>query len=208
MTDSDASRLYLLLPQRFEPEEMAGRLTLVLAEIPIACVRLDLGAAPEEDWVRAANHLIGPCHDADVALVVTDHYRLVEQLGLDGVHLSAAARTPVRELRKTLGDDRIIGAYAGASRHQGMVLAEAGAEYVSFGPVGDAGALGDAERADDDLFAWWGEMIETPSVAEGNVAVTDAQRLSEHADFVVPDPKLWTESDALYVLAAYHAALR
>ena len=193
MTETQPSRLYLLLPPRFEPEDMAGQLAAALAATPIACVRLDLGAADEEDWIRAANHVIEPCHAHDVALVVTDHYRLVDALGLDGVHLSAAAQTPLRDVRKALGNDRVVGAFAGNSRHQGMVLGEAGADYVGFGPVGDTGALGDDARAGDDIFEWWAEMIETPSVAEGGVSVADAARLSPHADFVVPDRRIWND---------------
>lgn len=208
MTDLPDSRLYLVLPQVFEPAGMATRLADVFSHVAIACVRIDLGAADEHAWTQAVNHAIGPCHDAEVALVVTDHFRLVEPLGLDGVHLSAAARTPVREVRKELGPDRIVGASAGASRHQGLVLAEAGADYVGLGPVGDAGALGDAERAGDELFQWWAEMIETPCVAEGGVTVEHAQRLSPWTDFVVPDSAIWQAPDAPEKLKAFEAALR
>ena len=208
MTDTQPSRLYLLLPPRFEPEEIAEQLSVALAATPIACVRLDLGPADEEDWIRAANHVIEPCHAHDVALVVTDHYRLVDALGLDGVHLSAAAQISLRDARKALGDDRVVGAYAGNSRHQGIVLGEAGADYVSFGPVGDAGALGAEATAGDDLFQWWGEMIETPSVAEGGVSVEDAARLSPHTDFVVPDRRIWNAPEDLSAtLQAYAKAL-
>lgn len=206
MSDPADPRLYLLLPPRFDPEEMAATLDQVLKEVLVACVRFDLGAASEDDWTRAANHLIAPCHDADVALVITDHYRLVEPLGLDGVHLGGT-RTPLRDVRKTLGADRIVGAAAGASRHKGMVLAEAGADYVTLGPVGDTGVLGDDERAGDDLFQWWAEMIETPSVAEGGVDIEAARRLAEHADFVTPDVRIWENDDALDILRELNTAL-
>lgn len=208
MNTDNPSRLYLTLPQSFDPETFQPILRSALAATPIVCVRLDLGAAEEEDWIRAANHVIEPCHEADVALVVTDHYRLVEALGLDGVHLSAAARTPMRDVRKALGDDVIVGAEAGTTKHQGIVLAEAGADYVSFGPIGDTGALGDDNRAGDDIFEWWGEMIETPSVAEGGVTPEDAGRLSAHVDFVVPDRKIWDDPEAApEQLLRYAAAL-
>ena len=206
MTDLPA-RLYLATPPGFDPAAFAPLLARALRTVPVACVRLDLGQGSEDDWSRAANHLIEPCHAADVALVITDHHRLVEPLGLDGVHLGNA-RTPVREVRKALGPDRIVGAAAGTSRHQGMVLGEAGVDYVTFGPVGDTGLLGDEERAGDDLFQWWGEMIETPSVADGGVAPEDAARLTEHVDFVVPDVHLWDVPDELETrLRAYAEAL-
>lgn len=192
----------------FEPAEMAVRLAGVLDQIAIACVRLALGSEAGEDaWTRAVNHLLPVCHGRDVPLLVTDHYRLVEPLGLDGVHL-AASRTPLRAVRSALGPDRIVGAYAGASRHRGLVLGEAGADYVAFGPVGAAGALGDDVRAEDDLFAWWAEMIETPSVAEGGLSLEDARRLAASADFLVPDISVWDAAgETVARLAAFEEAL-
>ena len=201
-----APRLYLTLPDR-DPEALVPVLERVLSGVPVACVRLALGGeADEAAWTRAANHLAPICHTHDVALVVTDHFRLVAPLGLDGVHL-AASRTPLREVRKVLGPERIVGAAAGTSRHQGLVLAEAGADYVSFGPVRIEGALGDTTRADDDLFAWWSEMIETPCVAEGGVTLEDAVRLAATADFVVPGLAVWDEADPVATLAAFAEAL-
>ena len=206
MNAPQPSRLYLTTPPRFDPEGLSGTLRKILAKVEIACVRIDLGPAPEDDWTQAVNHLIPPCHEADVALVVTDHYRLVEPLGLDGVHL-AAARTPLRDVRKALGPDRIVGAFAGASRHQGMVLGEAGADYVSFGPVGETGTLGDDTRAEIEIFQWWAEMIETPCVAEGGVTLADAERLAEHADFIVPDMRIWDAPDQMPDILADYAAV-
>ncbi len=204
---SAAPRLYLVTPQGMDAAAFAPILSHVLASVPVACVRLSLpGDADEAAWTLAANHLLPVCHDADVALVLTDHYRLVAPLGLDGVHL-AAGRTQLRDVRTELGRDRIVGAFAGASRHQGMVLAEAGADYVSFGPVGATGALGGTERAEDDLFQWWAEMIETPSVAEGDVKLADAERLNEHADFVMPGAAIWDEDDPAAIIAQFAGAL-
>ena len=207
MSSESAPRLYLVTPQQAAPGDLAARLAGILAEVPVACVRLSLATeAGEADWTSAVNHLLPVCHAADVPLVVTDHYRLVAPLGLDGVHL-AGSRTSVREVRKALGKDRIVGAFAGTSRHQGMTLAEAGADYVSFGPVRAGGALGDRETADDDLFAWWAEMIETPSVAEGGVTLEDARRLAGTADFIVPDHAVWAEEDVVAALKAFAEAL-
>lgn len=201
-----APRLYLCTPQTFDPETFGQTLVRVLANVPVACVRLDLGTTLEEDWTRAANYLIEPCHEADVALVVTDHLRLVDALGLDGVHLGAS-RLPVRDAREKLGPDSIVGGFAGDSRHQGMVMAEAGADYVSLGPVGDTGLLGGDTHASDDLFEWWAEMIETPVVAEGGVTVEDAKRLTAFVDFVVPDVRVWQEDNPVSALEAYAKAL-
>ena len=89
-----------------------------------------------------------------------------------------------------------------------MTLAEAGADYVSLGPVGDTGGLGDGSRAEDELFHWWAEMIETPVVAEGGVTPSDAARLAAYADFIVPDPAVWSAPPGIETaLAPYAEAL-
>lgn len=201
------ARLYLVTPAQLDPEPFAALLGRALATGHAACLRLDLGAAPEAAWRAAADQLRPVAHAHDVALVIAEHHRLVVPLGLDGVHLGTS-RTPVREVRKALGPDRIVGAFAGASRHVGMTVAEAGADYVSFGPVGVTGALGDGTRAGDELFEWWAEMIETPVVAEGGVTPADAARLAAWADFVVPDPAVWSAPEGIEAaLAAYARAL-
>lgn len=205
MADQRQERLYLVTPARPGPE-FVPLLERALAEAPVACLRIDLGDAPEADWRAAIDLLMPPCHAADVAVVVANHWRLVEPLGLDGVHL-LDSRASMRDVRKALGADRIIGAWAGASRHRGMVLAEAGADYVAFGPVGETGLLGDDERADDELFRWWSEMIETPCVAEGGVGEAEAARLATSTDFIVPDRRLWEAPDPVARLSACADAL-
>lgn len=201
---ASAARLYLVTPPHFEPEPFAALAGRALATGLVACLRLDLGAAPEEAWRAAASALRPVAHGQDVALVIAEHHRLVRPLGLDGVHL-AASRTPVREARKALGPERIVGAFAGASRHLAMTVAEAGADYVSLGPVGDVGALGEGSRAEDELFEWWAETIETPVVAEGGVTLEDARRLGGWADFFVPELSVWESPDGIEVALGRYA---
>lgn len=201
------SRLYLVTPAQLGAEALADAADRALGTGAVVCLRLDLGAAPEEAWREAAGRLLPVAGAHDVALVIADHYRLVEPLGLDGVHLGSS-RTPVREVRKALGGDRIVGVFAGASRHVGMTVADAGADYVALGPVGDVGALGDGTRAGDEVFEWWAEMIETPVVAEGGVMPEDAARLKDWADFVVPDLGVWEAPEGIEAaLGRYAEAL-
>jgi len=206
MADAAAPRLYLQTPDRIDPERFAGTLAGVLAAVPVACVRLDLFDADQDAWTRAVNHMMPVCHGADVPLVVTDQVALVERLGLDGVHLYAS-RTPLSAVRQQLGRDRIVGGFAGNTRHQGMLLGEVGADYVSFGPIAGERAT-EETRAPDALFAWWAEMMETPSVAEGGVHLGDAVRLSDIADFIVPDPAIWDDpAGVIPALSGYAEAL-
>ncbi len=198
-------RLYLITPAAFEPAAFAETLKAALGAADVACVRLAMDAG-EDGQRRAADALLPVCAAADVALVIAEHVRLVAPHGLDGVHLGDTAG--VRKAREALGADRIVGAFAGPSRHRGMAAAEAGADYVALGPV-SAGALGDGAEADAGLFSWWQEMIETPCVAEGGLSPAIARTLSKAADFVAPRRSVWEAPEGpAAALAAYAAALR
>jgi len=136
--------------------------------------------------------------------VIERHVLMVERLGLDGVHLMDAARS-VRKVRKDLGQDAIVGAFCGTSRHDGIGAAEAGADYISFGPVG--GALGDGTLADHDLFGWWSEMIELPVVAEGGLDEAVIRALAPITDFFAVGEEIWRTEDAAATLKRFLAAM-
>lgn len=192
MTEPSGPRLYLVTPAVFDAG-VPDRVAALLDAFDIACVRLALATTDEDDVARAADTLRGACHARDVPLVVTDHFKLAKRLGLDGVHLTTGARL-VREARKELGADNIVGAHARTSRHDGLTAAEIGADYVSFGPVTPS-ALGDGTTAPPELFAWWAEMIEVPIVAEGHLTPDAVATLAPHADFLALGDELWRHPD-------------
>lgn len=187
-----APRLYLVTPQVLS-EGALRDLAELLDRFDVACVRIAAGAGPEAELRRAADAVRTICHPRDVNLVLTDHFRLAPELGLDGVHLSDGHRH-VREARKALGTDAIVGAFAGASRHDGMTAAEIGADYVSFGPVAPS-SLGNGTLAPLDLFQWWSEMIETPVVAEGGITPAFASDLGSRVDFLALGDELWSHHE-------------
>lgn len=206
MADSDTPQIYLVTPTAFVPEAFGPVLARLLDSTDIACLRLAL-ADPDADAVaRAADACREIAHARDVPLVIERHAGLVERLGLDGVHLTDAARS-VRATRKALGADAIIGAACGASRHDGMAAGEAGADYISFGPVGDMG-LGEETRAEHDLFAWWSEVIELPVVAEGGLDRDLIESFAPVTDFFAIGPEIWRAEDPVEALAALTAPLR
>ena len=72
--------------------------------------------------------------------------------------------------------------------------AEAGADYIAFGPVSGAG-LGDGTVAERDLFAWWSEMIEIPVVAEGGLDVSRIAQLTPYTDFFGIGEEIWSTDE-------------
>lgn len=205
MADDERAQIYLITPEEFDADIFAGSLAAVLDGTDIACLRLALATKDEDRIARAADALRQVCHARDVALVVENHVMMVERLGLDGVHLTDGARS-IAKVRKTLGPDAIVGAFCGTTRHDGMNAAEAGADYVAFGPAGETG-LGDGSRAEADLFSWWSEMIEVPVVAEGALTADLVGALAPHADFFGVGDEIWTAEDPLAALRVLTAAL-
>ena len=201
MTDTapEHPQLYLITPPEFELMTFPGLLAACLDTVDVGCVRLTMATRDEDRIARAADALREVTHARDVALVIDTHVLLVERLGLDGVHLTDGARS-VRKVRKDLGEHAIVGAFCGASRHDGMTAGELGAEYVSFGPVGPT-ALGAGTQAELELFEWWSQMIEVPVVAEG--ALTDGliTLLAPHTDFFGLGDEIWRHDDPAAELA-------
>lgn len=205
MTETERPQLYLITPPEFDLVVFPQRLAAVLDSTPVACVRLALASKDEDRVARAADALRLVTHARDVALVIEKHVLLVERLGLDGVHLTDGARS-VRKVRKDLGEDAIIGAFCGTTRHEGISAAEAGADYAAFGPIGET-PLGDGSRAEFDLFEWWSEMIEMPIVAEGALTTALVEKFGPVTDFFGVGDEIWATDDPTTTLKALLAPL-
>lgn len=205
MDTPEQPQIYLITPPDFGLSQYSQTLARILDSTQIACIRLQLASRDPDDIARTADALREVAHARDVALVIADHVLLVERLGLDGVHLGDAARS-VREARKTLGADAIVGSFCGTSRHDGITAAEAGADYVCFGPVG-ASDLDDGTQAEQDLFEWWSNMIEVPVVAEGGLTPDLITTLTPHTDFFGIGDEIWHAEDPNTALSALIAAM-
>lgn len=205
MTTQDQPQIYLFTPPAVDLEVFPDQLARILDDHTIACVRLDLASQDADTVARTADVLREVTHARDVALVVSDHLQMVARLGLDGVHFSDAARA-VRDARKELGADAIIGAHCATSRHDGMAAGEAGADYISFGPV-SASELGDGKFAELDLFQWWSEVIEVPVVAEGQLNEAAIRALTPCTDFFGIGAEIWSADAPEERLAQLLAAM-
>lgn len=206
MTDSELPRIYLISPPEIDLSGFPSRLAAVLDAHDVACVRLALSSHDEDHLSRAADACREVASARDVALVINTHFLLADRLGLDGVHLLDGARN-VRKARGVLGDDAIVGAYCGTSRHDGMNAAEAGADYVSFGPVGIS-ALGDGSQAEPELFDWWSQMIEVPVVAEGAIDQDNLRHVAGATDFVGVGDEIWSTEAPAKALTGLIEAMR
>ena len=130
---------------------------------------LDAGAIasvlirPGQMDAAGVKQLVEFCQQRGVASLIENDASLARTVRADGVHLNWSTTLIARlhEAREILGNRPMIGVEidpeADAARHEAMELAEAGAEYMGFGP-----GKGQAE-----LLAWWSEIFEVPCVAFG-----------------------------------------
>ncbi len=204
--DADSPQLYLITPPVIDLASFPDTLARVLDAEDIACLRLALATRDEDLILRTGDALREIAHARDIPLVIADHALMVERLGLDGVHL-ADGQPRIRKLRETLGADAIIGAFCGTLRHDGMNAGEAGADYVSFGPVGE-NSLGDGERAAREVFEWWSEIVELPVVAEGALTRDLVANFAPVVDFFAIGEEIWGQEDPRAALSDLIAPLR
>lgn len=193
MSEPELAQIYLITPPVIDLEEFPAQLASVLDTVDVGCLRLSLTSQDQDHIAKAADMCREIAHARDVALVIDQHVQLVESLGLDGVHFGQGSRS-VRKARETFGEDAIVGAYCGNSRHEGLNAGEAGVDYVCFGPA-QANALGDGTAAESDLFAWWTEMVEVPVVAEGNLDAALVRSLADKVDFFAFGAEVWEAAD-------------
>ena len=128
--------------------------------------------------------------------------------GADGAHL-----TGIAALTAALGalkPDRIAGAGGLRSRHDAMLAAEAGADYVMFGePDRSAGQGGQGNQGNRPAFdtvlerlAWWAELFQPPCVGYAANLDEVGALAQAGADFIALGDWIWTDAPADSVAAA------
>ncbi|MDF1748878.1 MAG: thiamine phosphate synthase [Alphaproteobacteria bacterium] len=205
MTDWVKPQLYLVSPPRFEPKAFAAQVRAALGGGPIACLQLWMPDASDDDIRSAATLVLAEIKSHDTAFLLNGNAKLATYLGCDGVHLDTPDVKAVKAAKKILGDDAIVGVSCGTSRHTSMDVAEAGADYVSFGPIYDTATkeLAAAPGALDTL-TWWAEMMEVPCVAVGGLTPQNLDPvLDTRCEFICAVSAVWNHPDG--PAAAVHA---
>ena len=194
------NRLYLQLAVN------EARAEDILAKIgDRACCVLLCPDALEPD-AQHMQRLVSATQGRDLACLIKDDVALAKAVGADGVHIPADPAI-FADARRRLGGDATIGADCGMNRHDAMVIAEMGADYVAFGPNLTAVARNGDERA--ELIAWWSEIFVIPCIAWDVSTAEEAATLAAlGADFIALPQAFWDRGDALTRAAEIDAVLR
>ena len=186
-------RLYLVTPELGETAAFANALDAVLTTTDIAAVLLRLADADERSLINRAKAMAAAVQRRDIALLLDGRAEIVGRVGADGAHLTGieafTAALP------SLKPDRIAGAGGLRSRHNAMLAAEAGADYVMFGELDRRGSHAPF-AAIEDRIKWWAELFELPCVGYAADLDEVAPLAQAHADFVALGDWIWTKEQA------------
>ncbi len=182
------ARLYLVTPALDDVAAVRALLAPALAAADIAAVLVRLPAADERTLINRIREIAPLVQERAAALLLDGRPDLVARAGADGAHLAGIAA--VREAIAALKPDRIVGVGALASRHDAMVAAEAGADYVMFGEPDPAGKR-PSFAAIRERVEWWAEVFEIPCVAYA-ASLAEVGDLAA-AEFVALDPSILSD---------------
>jgi thiamine-phosphate pyrophosphorylase len=174
-------RLYLVTPAVADPTAVKDMLGAAVKSGDVAAVLLRLAAADERTLINRAKLLAPVVQDQGAALLLDGLPDIVAHVGADGAHLGDIAA--FEAALGTLKPARIAGCGGLHTRHDAMLAAEAGADYVMFGepdqhqhrPALDA----IVERVD-----WWAELFEVPCVGFAGSIEEVAPLVDAGAEFI------------------------
>jgi len=197
-----APRLCLVTPA---PEQLALRpddIAAALAAGDVAALLLSLGDGDERTLINRAKALAPLVQKNNAALILAGYPQLVAKSGADGAHLTGI--DAFDEAVGALKPDRIAGAGGLDTRHDAMLAAEHGADYVMFGEPDDDGER-PAFAAILERVSWWAEVFETPCIGYARTLDEVTQLAAAGADFVAVD-FVWSDPQgaAAAVTAAMH----
>ena len=204
MTQRTPPRLYLVTPPVDDAAALLGPLDSALAAGDVAAVLLRLADADERAVTNRAKAIAAAVQRRDIALLLDGRIDSVGRVGADGAHVFGIDAF-VAALA-TLKPERIAGAGGLHSRHDAMLAAESGADYVMFGDPDRRGNQPPFDAVEERL-QWWADIVEVPCI--GYAANADEVRplARAGADFVALGDWIWThpQGAAAAVAAASQA---
>ncbi len=185
-------RLYLITPPVIDDAKaFATLLEQALDAGDVAAIQVRLKDVSEAHLAEVTKAVLAVGQDYEVAVLLNDSPQLAAKFGCDGVHIGQSDGT-LKEARKIMGPEAMIGVTCHDSRHLAMEASEGGADYVAFGaffPTQTKDADFQAELEDLTI---WQESMMTPCVAIGGITVDNCDAVVEAgADFIAVCGGVW-----------------
>ena len=204
----DKCKLYLISPPKFDLEEMAHNLKEAFkgGSVPAFQLRMKSKdsktsqyiAPPDANEVREAIEVLLPiCRENNCAFILNDNPKLAIEMGCDGVHVGVED-VSVKEARKIVGKNLIVGASCYDSKDRAFSAGEQGANYVAFGAFYDTQTKTPRGRPTKELLEFWSQYANIPAVAIGGIKVDNCEPLVKAgADFIAVVTGVWDYKDGI-----------
>ncbi|WP_085907211.1 thiamine phosphate synthase [Kiloniella majae] len=201
------SEIYLLTPSDLlsadkNVEQFKASYIQALDGGGISCVLLS-GTADNTEVLKKAVEILQPItQERDIAFLIEDDYQNAKAFGCDGVHLNDAGN--YKEAREHFGTDYIVGVDCGISRHDAILVGEAGADYVAFNNRRPLPEIEDPDVREFEeggpkgleLLTWWQTMMTPPCVSMDDIPI---EAIKSHADagadFIAIQTAIWNHTD-------------
>jgi thiamine-phosphate pyrophosphorylase len=187
-------RLCLVTPPAYEVEAFAARLGDALAGGDVASLIITAPNTTDGASLQKAAERFVPIAAAhNVAALVHNDTRVAARAQADGVHIDAGI-TDVETALAALRGKKIVGAGAGASRHEALEAGDLEPDYLFFGRLdGDTDAAIFPRAI--DLAAWWASVTVIPAIVMGGSALASVEEAAAQGiDFVALSSAVWNHA--------------
>jgi thiamine-phosphate pyrophosphorylase len=189
-------RLYLITPPVIDDAAaFASQLEQALEAGDVAAIQVRLKDVSEAHLAEVTRAILAVGHDYEVAVLLNDRPDLAAKFGCDGVHIGQSDGT-LKDARKILGPDAMIGVTCHDSRHLAMEASEGGADYVAFGAFYPTQTKQTDYQADLEDLTIWQESMTTHCVAIGGIRVDNCDPIiTAGADFIAVCGGVWNHPE-------------
>lgn len=203
-------RLYLITPPVIDDAKaFAVLLEQALEAGDVAAIQVRLKDVSEAHLAEVTKAVLAVGHDYEVAVLLNDRPDLAARFGCDGVHIGQSDGT-LKDARKIMGPDAMIGVTCHDSRHLAMEASEGGADYVAFGAFFPTQTKETTSQAELEDLSIWQESMTTPCVAIGGITVDNCDTVIEAgADFIAVCGGVWNHPEGpAAAVAAFNAKFK
>jgi len=142
----------------------------------IKIIQLRDKMADQKDLLCWAKQIRKMTARAGLTFIINDYVDIAQKVGADGVHVGQDEKMSVREIRRKLGEDKIVGVSV-QNLKQAREAEKAGADYVGMGPVFSTPIKPDVKPLGLNLLRKMVQEVKIPVVAIGGIDQTNIDRI-------------------------------
>ncbi len=142
----------------------------------VTCVQLREKTLSEEEFLTEALEIAALCKKYQVPFIINDNVEIAMKCKADGVHVGQEDMN-VSEVRRTVGDEMIIGVSAHSVEEAKMAV-DNGADYLGVGAVFSTATKTDASVLSHDILKEICASVDVPVVAIGGINKENIEKLS------------------------------